>query len=243
MRLQHLVRHDVFDYVLDFLKGGDGVTIYMLKLSCRYLYRVINIPITYCSIPAVVRNLNLLSWVLKYEAKFPSSNICPYAVYYGNLDVLQWYRDNFSDKYYDFGTCYLAMLAAKYGHLNIIKWLRRTGQKWCAREVAVSSAFTGNFSILRWLKKKRFYDYTKKITLFAGSRFMNFEIIEYINSRKAEITTLELSRTTERAVLGLNFALLLWLIDSNLVSAGEVYEYASEYRIIILINLLEELYF
>ena len=74
--------------------------------------------------------------------------LCYYAAKTGQLDVLQWARQN--NCYWTVWTC---TDAAENGHLHILQWLHEHNCPWDEMTCAFA-AYKGHLHILQWARKK-----------------------------------------------------------------------------------------
>jgi len=72
---------------------------------------------------------------------------CSKAAKYGQLDALQWLRQNHCQ--WDRTTC---EAAASNGHLSVLQWARENGCEWDSRTCA-AAARNGHLSVLQWARE------------------------------------------------------------------------------------------
>ena len=88
-----------------------------------------------------------LTWAVKVMKATPNEKWCSYAAKHGNLDFLQWLRQN--GCLWDSCTC---AYAAKGGHLDILQWVRQNGCPW-NRTTCFYAAKEGHLHILQWARQ------------------------------------------------------------------------------------------
>ena len=96
--------------------------------------------VSHCSIPA-------LDFLRTIKCTIADFGVCAHAAKLGNLELLQWCRQNGYE--WDYRTC---KKAAKYGHLELLQWCRKNGCPWNSL-VCASAAKTGQLEVLKWCRK------------------------------------------------------------------------------------------
>ncbi|KAJ8608423.1 hypothetical protein CTAYLR_010326 [Chrysophaeum taylorii] len=89
--------------------------------------------------------INWISWFLRQRAHLRRC-LCHVAARAGQLEVLQWARDN--DCRWDARTC---SEAARGGHFEVLEWARASGCPWDERTCS-AAARNGHLTLLKWAR-------------------------------------------------------------------------------------------
>ena len=72
----------------------------------------------------------ILQWLLKTQHRVSTTSICAQAARCGQLEVLQWVKDNPRCRIKDGTKSCVRAVAAKAGHLEVVKWAKDSGYPW-----------------------------------------------------------------------------------------------------------------
>ena len=99
-----------------------------------------------CTSAAKGGQLEVLEWLRENECPWDEET-CTEAASGGHLEVLQWARENGCP--WDEETC---SEAASGGHLETLKWARENGCPWNIEAVRANAAWGGHLEMLEWLR-------------------------------------------------------------------------------------------
>ncbi len=99
-----------------------------------------------CNFASYGDNLEMLKWARENNYDL-NSRVCVYAARNGNLEMLKWAKENGCE--WDSETC---VSATMNNHLDVLIWARANGCNW-SETVCTYAAICNNLEILKWARQ------------------------------------------------------------------------------------------
>ena len=103
-----------------------------------------------CSTAAKFGHLNILKWAQMKDCGCDVYGCFRKAVFSGNLEIMQWMRNEFPDNVWDESA---SNSAACGGCIATLQWLMTHGCPWVESQICFYAAMSGNEQMLTWLVK------------------------------------------------------------------------------------------
>jgi hypothetical protein len=134
----------------------------------------------------ILHKTNLNIFVIENNKVLYKNNIIYYACYYGQIEVLEWFKNSGYEFKYDKK---VINNASKYGNIQILEWFKNSDYDLKYDESAITwASYYGHIQVLEWFKNSGYeFKYNKNVIKLASASFGgNVQILEWFKTRNVK---------------------------------------------------------